>query len=70
MERTKVESSDVRSIGHHGDTLEVEFRNGAVYRYQGVPAEVHQELVGSESIGSAFARLIKRGGYAFERLED
>src|SRR6185436_15236304 len=70
MERTKVESGNINSIGYAGGTLEVEFKGGGTYRYSGVPAEVHQELVGADSVGSAFARLIKRGGYDFEKVED
>lgn len=54
MERQPVESSSLASVGYEVETrtLEVEFRNGGVYRYLGVPASVHGELMDAESRGA------------------
>ena len=71
MERTTVESSLIKSIGYHGDNsvLEVEFHNGAVYLYDGVPQGVYSEIVSSDSVGKAFNRLVKsEGSYPYKRV--
>jgi hypothetical protein len=61
MERTLVESSNVKSIGYDPLTyvMEVEFGRDAypgypfnrVYQYYGVPPEVHQSLMDATSHG-------------------
>jgi len=68
MQRTAVKSSNVRSVGYdpQSKTLEVEFTSGTVYRFDGVPAEVHEGLMSAESMGSYFARNI-RGKYQSEK---
>ena len=62
MIRVPVQSSNIRSIGHDPltNTLEVEFVNGGVYQYDGVPAEKHSALVGAESIGRHLHQHIKQ----------
>lgn len=52
--------------GNRDRTLEVEFRNGAVYRYLGVPRTVHEALMKAESKGSFF-NLHVRESYPYER---
>jgi len=59
-------SSNIRSIGFEDGTLEIEFRSGAVYRYEGVPEQVYLDLVASESVGQFFAEFIK-GRYPFTK---
>lgn len=68
MKRQQVESSNLASVGYRAEeaTLEVEFRNGRVYRYFGVPERVVWELLRAESKGKTFNRRI-RNAYAFER---
>ena len=60
MNRQPVESSMVRSIGYDAatETLEVEFNTGKVWQYLEVPAEVHRQLMASESHGSYLRSLI------------
>ncbi len=62
MTRQPVQSSHIRSIGHDADseTLEVEFKNGAVHHYHGVSAEVHAALLKAESIGTHFHRTVAK----------
>lgn len=65
--RLPVESSSLASVGYLIDsqTLEVEFRSGAVYRYFDVPQEIHQGFIAAESKGVFFNRAVKgRFGYA------
>ena len=61
MRRVHVKSASLRSVGYDPErhTLEVEFRQGRVYRYLGVPAAAHSRLVNASSIGAYFNRHIK-----------
>jgi hypothetical protein len=71
MERVNVESSLLKALGYDAgtSTLEVEFHNGSVYVYAGVPEGVYSEVMGSESVGKAFNRLIKsEGAYPYKRV--
>jgi hypothetical protein len=68
MDRQSVISSNVASVGYDAATraLEVEFRNGGVYTYRDVPAEVAAGLVAADSVGGYLSRYIK-GRYAYGR---
>ncbi len=70
IQRARVQSSSLASIGHHREAgvLEIEFRSGAIYRYFGVPRVVFERLVRAPSKGRHFARHI-RGRYKFERMD-
>lgn len=48
-------------------TMDVHFAKGGVYRYHGVPSEVHQGLKNSDSAGNFHHRNIK-GQYRHERV--
>ena len=56
MDRKKVSSSSIRSVGYdeRNRVLEVEFNDGRVSQYSGVSAEVHRRLVSAPSIVSYF----------------
>jgi hypothetical protein len=73
MDLKPVESSNIHSIGYDPETrtLGVRFKNKpeALYTYSDVPPAVYAALEGAESIGSAFHKLIKLGGYAFTKTE-
>ena len=71
MERVNVDSSLLKALGYDAgtSTLEVEFHNGSVYMYDGVPEGVYSEVMGAESVGKAFTRLIKsEGAYPYKRV--
>ncbi len=61
MERIAVKSRDIAIVGYDPPTqaLEIAFRNGGVYRYADVPAEVHQSLMAAASHGTYFNQNIK-----------
>lgn len=61
MERKKIVSSNINSIGYDEEstTLEVEFYNLKVYQYSPVSREGYNLLMNAESIGSFFAKNIK-----------
>lgn len=56
MDRKKVSSSSIRSVGYdeRNQVLEVEFNDGRVTQYSGVSAELHRRLVSAPSIVSYF----------------
>lgn len=73
MERTPVESSQIRSIGYDAEklTLEIEFKGSStLYRYFDVPPEKFKELLDTQlqSIGKYFGQHI-RGKFKFEKHE-
>lgn len=56
MQRAQVESTMLRSVGYDPATrvLELEFRNGRIYRYGEVEEEIHRELMAAQSKGRYF----------------
>ena len=68
MERQPVSSSNLASIGYdpNSETLEIEFKNGSVYRYFNVPSFEHERLMAADSHGVYFNANIK-DKYPFER---
>ncbi len=63
MERSYVSSSRIQSVGWQNNTLEVEFKNGAVYQYHGVTQNEYTSFINSASLGSALSRLDKVHSY-------
>ncbi len=61
MNRTPVDSSNIRSVGYDpaSRTLEVEFHSGGIYQYSGVPESVYQGLLRAVSKGSYFHDHVK-----------
>ena len=61
MERQSVSSANLSSVGYdeNTETLEVQFQNGSVFQYHGVPAETHGQLVNARLIGGFFSRHIR-----------
>ncbi len=56
MERRKVSSSRIRSVGYdeRARILEVEHGDGSVYQYTGVSQEMHRKLMAAPSIVSFY----------------
>lgn len=61
IERAKVASSNIASVGYDKETqiLEIEFHHGAIYQYIDVPEKVYEELMSSSAMGSYFLNEIK-----------
>lgn len=70
MKRAKVKSSNIISIGYDDDLeiLEVAFKDGAVYQYDGVPKKLHLKLMKAKSPGKVLHAEIK-GKFKSERSE-
>ena len=69
MERISVNSSNVSSVGYdaNSQTLEIEFNNGGVYQYSGVPESVYEGMMGADSKGKYFHANIKNT-YPYSKL--
>lgn len=70
MEMIPVSSSNLNAVGYDYDTatLRIQFLNGGLYDYMGVPPEVYDELIAAISKGQYFDQTIKKGGYPFTKL--
>lgn len=69
MNKSKVASSTITSVGYDAptQTLEVEFLNGYVYQYYGVPDNIHKALMQASSKGK-FLYLYIKNGYPYSRV--
>lgn len=54
-----VKSSNLAAVGMHDGGLVVHFKNGAKWKYQGVPEELFQALLKAESAGKYFLANIR-----------
>ena len=59
MKRKPVVSSRILSVGWENNTLEVQFKNGKIYRYFGVVEAEYKMLINSASVGKAFSQIEK-----------
>ena len=69
MEKQPVASSNVRAVGYDPgtQTLEIEFLNGSIYQYYGVPDHMHTQMMQESSKGS-FLHLYIRNSYPYSRV--
>ena len=70
MERVPVESKALASIGYDAEArvLELEFRQGKVYQYLDVPAELHEWLMRSRDKMALFRNKID-GRFELRRVD-
>jgi hypothetical protein len=61
MNITTVESGTLASVAYDDvrETLQLEFRSGAIYRYSGVPLSVCEGLLSAPSRGRYFNEVIR-----------
>lgn len=69
MERYNVASSNIRSVGYdpQTQTLEVEFINGTIYQYYGVPENIYDQMMREQSKGR-FLNTYIRNQYPYSRV--
>jgi hypothetical protein len=63
MQLTPVQSSNIAAVGYDAiqNILHIQFKgNDTVYQHHGVPAEAHALMMSVDSIGSFYARNIKK----------
>ena len=63
-----IPSSSIKSWGWRDGTLVVEFMNGALYAYTGVPEDIWLGIRIAPSAGKAHYDQIRCGGYSCEQL--
>lgn len=70
MHRQPVVSSNLDSVGYDpgSSTLEVEFKNGSIYQYHGVPQSLYSGLMAASSQGTYLNQHVKKGGYSYTRV--
>ena len=70
LSREPIFSSTIAALGYNEECeiLEVEFVSGALYRYHGVPVDVHDALCAARSKGKFFNEHIK-DCYPWEQVE-
>ena len=69
IQRTPVVSSSLASVGYdeQASVLEIEFRNGGIYRYSGVTKEFFAQFMTANSKGRFFTLKI-RGKFSFSKV--
>ena len=69
MSSVAVNSTLIARVGYEADStlLHLEFRDGSLYRYFGVPVEVYEGLLAAESKGVYFNHRV-RGAFQHTRL--
>ena len=70
MHRTKVESSNVKSLGfdREAGVLEVEYHSGKVYQYADVKPDEYAALMAADSKGRHLQRHFVQAGREYERV--
>jgi KTSC domain len=70
VDRIQVSSSNLASVGYDPAALvlEVEFNNGSVYQYAGVPESVYSRLMAAGSKGTFFDQHVKKAGYSYQQI--
>jgi hypothetical protein len=68
MERKKVSSSNLESVGYLYMVLEIEFKNGNIYQFKNVPERIYKQLMKSSSKGTFFYKNI-RGKFLFDQIK-
>lgn len=70
MQRTSVQSTNIRSIGYDqaSATLEVEFTSGDVYQYFNVPQLVYQNFLHAASPGQYLNENVVRYSYRYRKI--
>lgn len=55
MLRQPVSSTRISSVGWENETLEIEFKDGAIYQYYSVSESEYRAFINSGSLGSALS---------------
>lgn len=70
MDRMPVSSSNIASVGYEQttQTLEIEFLNGSIYQYLGVPLSIYSGLMSTRSYGSYLDQYVKKARYSYRKV--
>ena len=70
MERMRIKSSDLRSVGYDEvpQILDIEFPHGGIYQYFGVPKKIYDDLIKSVSSHGQFHTRYIKNRYRREKV--
>ena len=68
MHRESIMSTNLVSIGHHGTTLEIEYKAGPVVQYYGVSRKLFDEIRNAKSPGAVVWKELKKKGLPFQKV--
>lgn len=70
LKRIQVDSSMIKSVGHSFPRrmLEIEFKDGSVYRYKGVKKQIFKDMLHADSKGKYFHSMIKKN-YPYKKYQ-
>jgi hypothetical protein len=68
MNRIKVSSSNVNSVGYSEGVLEVEFKNKSIYLYKNVPEFLFAQLLRARSKGRFLKEYIEKR-YNYRKIQ-
>lgn len=63
-----MKSDAIKKVKWWFGTLEIEFKNGRVYRYKNVPKQLYYGMINAKSVGKYFRDYIK-DRYEYERVK-
>lgn len=61
MEHVSVNSSNISSVGHEGDTMEVLYKHGTPYRFSPIDKDTFNDILNAPSVGKAIHALGIKG---------
>lgn len=59
MDHIRVKSSNIESVAHNGEHMQITFKGGHTYHYANVPAHVFDACLLADSVGKFIADQIK-----------
>ena len=70
MRRVPVTSTNLAAVGYDGfaRVLEVEFLDGRVYQYFGVPMHIYHDLLEFRGPGVYLDTEVKKAGFPYQRV--
>lgn len=70
MQRRPIRSTSLKAVGYEATTLtlEIEYRNGSLVRYTGVPEAMYQALLAVAGKAMFVEQVVERGGYEREQV--
>ncbi len=71
VDRKKVNSKKIESIAYNSEsyTLEIEFKNGDIIRYFGIPDYIFENFLHSPDKDLFFSKYIDHAGFSYEHAE-
>ena len=71
IDRKKIDSKKIETLAYNPElyTLEIEFKNGDIIRYLGVPDYIFENFIHSPDKDIFFSKYIDHSGFSYEHVE-